>query len=365
MPSAAQQAALDHVTTVARTATPGAHARLTHLTPLLLPGITDSSGIMDVAELSAGLLRRGRVAVQFHPDRISADGATVVEGLLARGRYVSQFVTGISAGGLTAYPGGDRDRWEQAMFGGAYQAPGVQPAERPVYGAIDLLRHADGPAPRFGSCHLRLRPEVLARATFTVGDSNLSPTDAGTAHELTAVVAGLLEELSAGRLHLGAPELGPAELVGLLRSTSEPPVLTTRLGRALDEYVEAQVHGLVSLADDVELLVADPSFQGTATGDALRALADRYGFPLRWHPGFVLPVDEVPEAPRGPVVPRLAGLLRERWGVDVVDAASIGVAARDVVLDPGSWSSWGPPAETLQHLKYLWHVLVLAGRSKG
>jgi Protein of unknown function (DUF3626) len=349
--STAATAALEHVTRVALAASPAARARLK---ALVGPKV-------DVDQLSAGLLRRGRVALHFHPDRLVASGRTVAESLLVSGRYVSQFVTGISAGGLTAVPGGDRDRWEERMFGGAYQTPGVLPVDRPVYGALDLLGHADGPAPRFGSCRLRLRPEVLTRTTFTVGDSNLAPADAGTASAVEPIVAGLVEELAAGRLRLGAPELDVAGLVRLLLSPSAPPVLTARLGRAMDEYLEAQVHGPVLLTRHIELLVADPSFEGTPTGTHLQALADYYGFLLRWHPGFALPVDDVPAAPRGDVVPRLARLLRERYGVDVVTAAAIGDAARDVVRDPGAWSSWATPAETLQHLKYLWHVLVIAG----
>ncbi|MDG9674397.1 DUF3626 domain-containing protein [Micromonospora sp. DH14] len=68
------------------------------------------------------------------------------------GVYRSQFVTGISNGGLTAYPGGDRDRWEQRMFDGAYQRTGVTAADRPTYGGMNLLGHADG-APERTSAH--------------------------------------------------------------------------------------------------------------------------------------------------------------------------------------------------------------------
>ena len=60
------------------------------------------------------------ITVSFHPDRLLADGRTVAESLVADGRYRSQFETGISNGGLTAFPGGDRDVWEQRMFAGAY-----------------------------------------------------------------------------------------------------------------------------------------------------------------------------------------------------------------------------------------------------
>lgn len=62
--------------------------------------------------------------------------------------YRSQFETRISNGGLTACAGGDRDAWEQSLFGGAYQAPGVLPTERPKYGGLNLLNHLNGACPR-------------------------------------------------------------------------------------------------------------------------------------------------------------------------------------------------------------------------
>jgi hypothetical protein len=70
-----------------------------------------------------GLLDRVAVTVNFHPDRLLADGRTVAEHLAAEGVYRSQFETGISNGGLTAYPGGDRDRWDTRMFPGVYASP--------------------------------------------------------------------------------------------------------------------------------------------------------------------------------------------------------------------------------------------------
>ncbi|MBW2462859.1 MAG: DUF3626 domain-containing protein [Deltaproteobacteria bacterium] len=46
--------------------------------------------------------------------------------------------------------------------------------------------------------------------------------------------------------------------------------------QSLDDYIEAQVHGRISIAEDAEALVADPSFRGTATGEALEMLGRRY-----------------------------------------------------------------------------------------
>jgi hypothetical protein len=311
----------------------------------------------DVDRLGAGLFRRGRVAVHFHPDRLVAGGVTTAAALLRDGRYVSQFVTGVSAGGLTAFPGGDRDRWEEAMFGGAYHRPGVSPADRPVYGALDLLGHADGPAPRFGSCRLVLRAEVLPRTTLSVGDTFVQPRDRGTCSAPAPLVAGLLEDV----LHVGAPELGPREVAGLLLSASGPAPATTRLGRAMDEYLEAQVHGGVEIARDVEELVADPSFRGTDVGADLEALAVRSAISLRWHPGFALRVDEVPDEPRGPEMLVLARRLRALTGAEVLTAAVVGTGARSLVRDPAGWADLGTPAQCLQWLKQLWHVLVIAG----
>ncbi len=60
-----------------------------------------------------------RVTLHFHPDRL-VGGAPILSRMLQDGLYRSQFETGVSNGGRTAYPGGDRWRWESRMFGGAY-----------------------------------------------------------------------------------------------------------------------------------------------------------------------------------------------------------------------------------------------------
>ncbi|MFF5226686.1 DUF3626 domain-containing protein [Dactylosporangium sp. NPDC000521] len=258
------------------------------------------------------------VTINFHPDRIDAGGRTVIEGLLADGRFRSQFETGISNGGLTAYPGGDRDRWEERMFGGAYQRPGVTPADRPKYGALDLRRHPAGAARRFGSAHLRLRPEVNARATFTLGDSFHEPREAGVFDALAPVLAGLADHVAAA---------GP-----------------------LDDYVEAQIHGPVDLARDVAALVLDDSFAGRLP--AAEKLATRHGIELEWRAGPRLSPDEIDDEFRGPEVRPLAVLLCERWSRPFVDAELIGRAARDARADP----------ERLQLVKYLWHTLSARGR---
>lgn len=293
------------------------------------------------------------ITVSFHPDRVLADGRTVAERLVRDGRYRSQFETGISNGGLTAFAGGDRDRWEQRMFAGAY--PSSATVDRPVYGGLNLAGYGDGASPRFGSCHLRLDPAMSARATFSHGDSVTEPAVVGTADAFGAIWAALLDEVGRTGSALGLPASSPAAWV---RALAEPRAAA---GRCMDDYVEAQVHGGLPLGEGVTAVVADPSFRGTPTGALLAELAPA----LEWHPGFVLGPDQFPAELRGPVAPVLAAFVASRYAADRVDAALVGRAAQSALREPADWARFGPTPEVLQQLKYLWHILVLRGRAAG
>jgi hypothetical protein len=187
-----------------------------------------------------------------------------------------------------------------------------------------------------------LRPEVSARATFCHGDSYTVPRVFGTAATFGAVWQALLDEVAAtgGALNLaaGSPQAWVAALA----------VPRTAAGRAMDLYVEAQVHGGLRLGADVAAVVVDPSLRGTRFESLLAGLVPE----VRWAPGFRLPVADFPADLRGPQVPLLAAEVAARYGVEVLDAEVIGRAARE----PGN------TPERLQLIKYLWHVLVLRGR---
>ncbi len=263
--------------------------------------------IRHVASLSTGapVDPALRVTLNFHPDR-AARGRPILEALAGDGVYRSQFVTGTGNGGLTAHPGGDRWRWESRIFGGAYdRAPAHQ---RPVYGALDFRRRPFGGAPRFGSAHLRLTAATLDRATFCFPDSVFEPTAFGVAASMSLVE------------------------------------LAERQDRdALDDYVEAQVHGPLLLARDVEALVLDPCYRGTE----VEAAARRLPCPVDWHPGLRLTIEELARHPdyRG----REFVDLGTEIAVDgCLDPRIIGDAARTGLHDP-------------QALKKVWHCLARFG----
>ncbi|MEV7871841.1 DUF3626 domain-containing protein [Streptomyces sp. NPDC088124] len=246
-----------------------------------------------------------RVTLNFHPDRL-LQGRPILDAMAEAGAYYSQFVTGSSNGGLTAYPGGDRWGWESRIFHKAYdEAPAH---ERPVYGALDFRRKPVGGAPRFGSAHFRLTAETLARTTFCYPDSFLEPAAFGIADRM-----GLIELALADRQD------------------------------DLDDYIEAQVHGPVRPHRHVEALVLDPCYQGTAVEDA----ALRLGCRVEWHPGFRLTVGELRRHPgyRGQEYVDLGTQIAVD---DVLDPRIVGDAARAGRYDP-------------QAVKKVWHYLARFG----
>ncbi|KAL7907361.1 hypothetical protein GGI35DRAFT_86873 [Trichoderma velutinum] len=317
------------------------------------------------------VVQHARIALHFHPDRPSRSGRTIVESLLKDGTYRNQFETGISNGLVATQLGDARDEWERSLFSGAYHDNGnsdtvahaFDPTLRPKYGALDLMRNSDGPAPRFGSCYFLLRSEVSSRSTFTFGGSQAIPKERGTADEFDAILAALLEECFARETALGVENVRPTKMVEFIDALSKSPLVEDiykRLpSRNLDYLIEAQIHGDVRLSRGVEALVVDPSFfTRGGTGLLLLALGQTYGFPVFVNHGFQLSSKNVPSDFRGPTMPPLAAQIALNGIVDVQvigEAVKNWVACADLLGDRGGLN------EVLQELKLLWHVLVRYG----
>ncbi len=353
--TAAQQAAIAHIETHALARRESAQRLVQHVRKM------SNVSSKDLEEAIGQLETHARVGLHFHPDRLDPVRRSVAGALLEDGLYQSQFVTRLSNGKLSPDPGGPRDIWENRLFGGAY-GPGTERAERPKYGALALMGHADGPSPRFGSCFFLLKPAVSQRCTFTYMDSNDLPDERGTLAVFDGVFCGLLIECFERVFALGRPDVTPSTMIQHLRTELARPLADLVTGppaRNLDHYIEAQVHGDVRLERDVEALIADPSFRGSETGDMLEGLSARYGIQLFWHAGFCLRVGEIPMDFRGPSMPSLAQRVAENGSVH---AREIGQAAASLHRDPAAWEDRGSHAEVLQELKLLWHVLLRYGK---
>ncbi|KAA5801103.1 DUF3626 domain-containing protein [Alkalicaulis satelles] len=251
------------------------------------------------------------VTLNFHPDW-AYEGESVLARIASEGVYRSQFETGTSNGGLTAFQGGARWMWESRIFSGAYDSA---PAPlRPKYGALNDRGSPYGGSPRFGSAHFRVRAEVLERTTFCFPDSYLDPVDFGVAERMALI------------------ELKAAQLDNL-----EP----------LDRYIEAHVHGPLEIGASMDALVLDPSYRGTQ----IEAFANALACPVEWHPGFRLPVDRYEDC----------AAYRGREVADLIPAVAENGCITPRLIGQAQNRGVGSPLL----LKRLWHCLAHFGAQGG
>ncbi len=314
------------------------------------------------------LYEKVKVCLHFHPERLCNKGFSVAEGLLADGIYKNQFETGISSGSPTAFPGGARDQWEKEIFDGAYHMKGSNFANRPKYGALRLMHYPDGPSPRFGSSYFILNSKVSHRSSYTFGGSQEKEKmeRSGTLKHWEPVMAALLLELKKSGNILGIkPPIQASELIKLLTNrlnNSTVDFLESPLGGTLDSFVEAQIHGSISLKEDVEQLIIDPSLKSTLTESVLKSLCTKYDIQMAYHPGFVLPVNKVPKEFRGYAIKPLAEYIAKNG---IITAAIIGEASNEFYLEPELWTRFGSYKEVLTSFRRIWHVLVENGKSQS
>ena len=259
---------------------------------------------------------------------------------------------------LAPYVDSPRTKWEDHLFGPSYKNTELHC--RPKYGALHLMGHQYGPAPRFGSCYFLLAPEYMRSATFCFGDSATEPRSKGTVDAFDMILASLFERCFTDEQALGFFGLRPPSLFTHLINHSPNTFKTSNEVKAipnLDQYIEAQVHNEITLSNSVFDLVVDPSYRGTSIGDTLINISTRYNFPIRWHDGFRLRVDQVVDDFRGGKMPALAHKIARNG---YIDAATIGRALAEAELNSSGWEFDEPPQRLL---KYLWHVLVRFGGS--
>ncbi|MGA6203816.1 hypothetical protein ACPESR_03570 [Nocardia testacea] len=239
---------------------------------------------------------RLRAEITSHLRRLLADrpvatrvGPEVLEAVLRDGRFKTKFETGKSAGGAKV----EGRAWQEHTWFG-YDRKILPDDRRPVYGYVMVngeYAAATGPhglgwferladsewkqgigdsdlLSAYGEVQVVFKPEVLQRTTFTVGDSWNYRESTFPSHILNPQP----ESFGALQKPLGSPP-----------ETGDLPVPTTVWDRPLltmdreyhtpsftaSDYVEAQIHGGVSVSDiDHVLLPGEP------TPELRRALDD-------------------------------------------------------------------------------------------
>ncbi len=310
--------------------------------------------------LAARLFSTCPITLNFHPDRLSNNGRWILQNILDEGQYKSQFQTGTTNGGRTAFPGGERDLWEKRLFMGGYHQEETA-NHRPKYGAVNVFCYADGASARFGSCFFALNQRAVSRCTFAFGDSSSSPEALGTRDAFAAVLRALFMEIHTTGCFLNRMDYTLDTAIDWIMAPEKESAIG--IGRNLDHCIEAHVHGDVSLADDVQSLSIDQSFQGTKTEAIARALAMQYGLSLYWIPERKLHITQIGPDFRGPMIPPLAERIIEKFGITsgILNAEIIGRASRNVVENLQSWRDLGDEPTLFQSIKQLWHTLAFYG----
>lgn len=247
------------------------------------------------------------VTINFHPDRFTAEKKPILQAIAEDGYLKSQFETGTSNGGLTAYVGGERWLWEQRVFDGAYDD--ASNSLRPKYGALNFRNYETGASPRFGSSYFQLKSNVSARTTFCYPDSYFEPEDFAVFNRVNP----LIEKALASNSDL------------------------------LDDYIEAHIHGEISVKDDIECLVLDPIFRASS----IEQHALNLGVPVKWHNGYELSLEEMSRYPdyRGYEYIELAKELAQNGRIN---AKILGLAVTKQGYDE-------------QEVKKVWHYLARFG----
>ena len=158
---------------------------------------------------------------------------------------------------------------------------------------------------------------------------------------------------------LGHAQLRPPALMAHLQQDLSTPSKYLNHCQTLpnlNQYIEAQIHNTLSLRQDVDALVADPSFRHTDVGDTLKQVCEKYEISLRWHQGYQIHVDQVVDDFRGALMPLVARKIAEN---DFIHTELIGRALIEANKNPQQWNAFEPSASRL--LKYLWHVLIRFG----
>jgi hypothetical protein len=296
------------------------------------------------------ILEKACLNLHFHPDRISYNNYTIVDSLIESGEYKNQYQTKISSGSLTAEIGGKRDFWENKLFNNIY---GTNINERPKYGSLSLTSTSDGASPRFGSCFLVTNPKLKRRSTFTYGDSYLLPNEIGTANHLILIYSKLYEDIFIRNSALGFQY---NSLVDFIKNTTQLlklGELTDKNTHNLDFYIEAQIHGIIDLKNDVTTLVADYSFKDTEFESRFEKLCEKFDISLVWNLGYELYLNEIPDNFRGIETQIFAKKIAENG---IINSYIIGKALTNEKL-----KAEYEKLEVFQLTKYVWHCLVKFG----
>ena len=327
--------------------------------------LTKSSVDVDIDLLKRKLLFECDVTVNFHLDRFSNNGKLIIENLLVDGEYHNQYKTGTSNGGRTAHIGGDRDLWEKRLFNGIYHDGQSEMISRPKYGALNIHNYKDGANARFGSCFFTVKPHVVERCTFALGDSSTNPDVMGTSRQFFGIVKAILQRVDDTGKLVEKKDFTIKKAVDYILSMQKDYM--NGMGRVLDNIcVETHIHGKLSLLEDIESLYIDEFYTDTDIYKIIKAMSERYEIKLRYIPKRQFHTSKMDDEEwlwKGvPLTKSLANRINKKFGGNgQLNTVLIGLASQDSVINPNDWLDIGSEYDLFQDFKKIWHYCAYWG----
>ena len=123
-----------------------------------------------------------------------------------------------------------------------------------------------------------MKHSIIDRCTFAYGDSASNPSTLCTNDTFVNIIAALLNDVQNKGILLNRLISSEEEaLATLLYKCNE----LKDIGKNLDNYIEAHIHGDVLLKEDVECLYVDSSFQLTTYAKQAEDLCQKYGIMVK------------------------------------------------------------------------------------
>jgi len=182
----------------------------------------------------------------------------------------------------------------------------------------------------------------------------------GTSKEFYGIIRAVLESVAKKNKFLNKADFTIKDAIEYILSMQKDCITT--IGRNLDDCIETHIHGNLSLSEDVESFYIDEYFIASDIEDLTKTLCERYEIKLCYIPKRQFPIDKIDEKWKGPLARSIAERIDEKFGKNgVLNAALIGLASRDSVINPQDWLDLGVEYDLYQNFKYLWHYVAHFG----
>jgi hypothetical protein len=143
---------------------------------------------------------------------------------------------------------------------------------------------------------------------------------------------------------------------------SENRFAETCLGRALDEYIEVQIHRTILLERDVKSIAIDESYISTEIEESVNKLSDRYAIEVKYIPYRKIRSADINPEFRGAMIrPLVESISNEIAHDEFITPYTLGKAYRHIMKNPSQWRYFGSDEQLFQRLKQLWHVVAYFG----